>query len=79
MPHVNYSVRPKGALCCSPQARTVPFPSQAGRKLLNRWVAALDRKGEVLGVLAEDEFDDLLLYADKLPGLGEALQGVLDR
>ncbi len=47
--------------------------------LLNRWVAALDRKGEVLGVLAEDEFEDLLVYADKLPGLGQALEGVIDR
>jgi hypothetical protein len=47
--------------------------------LLNRWVAALDRKGEVLGVLTPDEFEELLVYAEKLPGLGEALQGVLDR
>lgn len=63
----------------SQHARTVPFPSQPGRTLLNRWVAALDRKGEVLGVLAEDEFEDLLVYADKLPGLGQALEGVIDR
>ena len=27
----------------------------------------------------EGEFHDLLVHADKLPGLGEALQGVLDR
>ncbi|BDA41043.1 hypothetical protein COCOBI_01-6980 [Coccomyxa sp. Obi] len=62
-----------------PHARTVPFPSQAGRTLLNRWVAALDRKGEVLGILAEDDFEELLVYAEKLPGLGQALQGVLIR
>ncbi len=39
----------------------------------------MDRKEEVLGILAEGEFHDLLVHADSLPGLGEALQGVLDR
>lgn len=36
-------------------------------------------QGEVLGVLAEDKFEELLVYADKLPGLGQALEGVIDR
>jgi hypothetical protein len=57
----------------------VPFPHQAGRKLLNRWAAGHDRKGEVFSVLNSDEFDDLLVHAVKLPGLTEALQYILER
>lgn len=63
----------------SPHSRTVPFPQQAGRTLLNRWAAAVDRKGEVLKVLAPDEFQDLHVHAAKLPGLADALDFALAR
>ncbi len=66
-------------LACSPHAKTVPFPSQPGRTLLNRWAAALSKKGDVLAVLSADEWEDLLVHAAKLPGLADALRGVLER
>lgn len=64
---------------CSPHASSVPFPHQAGRTLLHRWAAGLDRKGEALKVLTADEFDDLRVHANKLPGLAEALDFALGR
>ena len=66
-------------LACSSHAKTVPFPSQPGRTLLNRWAAALSKKGDVLAVLSADEWEDLLVHAAKLPGLADALRGVLER
>ena len=59
---------------CSGHQQTVCIPHQRTRLLLYRRAGATDKKGETLSVLAEEEFEELMILAEtKLPGFRAAL------